>query len=81
MENIDIFYDHLELTTSIKYSLWPFDNFVAIWYISPRFDTLCLEKSGSTEWRDAQVNIHPLKKMKREHRVMDYCREKVLLSK
>jgi hypothetical protein len=29
------------------YTLWTLGNLVAIWYISPRFETLCQEKSGS----------------------------------
>jgi hypothetical protein len=34
MENVGIFYGHLE-------------NFVVIWYIFPSFGILCLEKSGN----------------------------------
>jgi hypothetical protein len=32
---------------SIWYVLWPFGNFVTIWYILPRLGILCQEKSGN----------------------------------
>jgi hypothetical protein len=47
MENAGIFYGHLEWFTVIWYFLCPFGSVVVIWYIFPRFGTLCQEKSGS----------------------------------
>jgi hypothetical protein len=47
MKKAGIFYGHLEYTTAISYSLWPFGNLVAIWYISSRFGILNKEKSGN----------------------------------
>jgi hypothetical protein len=47
MQKVGIFYAHLECITAICYILWSFGNFVVIWYIFPRFGTLCQEKSGS----------------------------------
>jgi hypothetical protein len=41
MENVGVFYDHLEYFTAIWYNLWPF---VAFWYI---FSFLDPEKSGN----------------------------------
>jgi hypothetical protein len=44
MENVGIFYGHLENITAIWYILWPFGNLVAIWYIPPPpFGILCQE--------------------------------------
>jgi hypothetical protein len=40
-------YGRLQYITSIWYILWPFSNLDAIWYIFPRFGTLCQEKSGN----------------------------------
>jgi hypothetical protein len=40
MENVGIFYGHLEHITAIWYILWPFGNLVAIWYIFHRFGIL-----------------------------------------
>jgi hypothetical protein len=37
----------LEYITAIWYSLRPFGNLVAVWYISPRFGILDKEKSGN----------------------------------
>jgi hypothetical protein len=31
----------------VWYILWPFGNLVAVWFIYPRFGTLCQEKSGN----------------------------------
>jgi hypothetical protein len=42
-----IFYGHLEYITAIWYIPWPFGNFVAMWYLFPRFGVLCQEKSGN----------------------------------
>jgi hypothetical protein len=47
METAGIFYGHLEYVTVIWYILWPFCNVAVIWYIFPRFNTLCQEKSGN----------------------------------
>jgi hypothetical protein len=33
MENVGIFYGHLEYFTAIRYILWSFGNVVIIWYI------------------------------------------------
>jgi hypothetical protein len=33
MENVVIFYDHLEYLTTIWNNLWPFGIVVVIWYI------------------------------------------------
>jgi hypothetical protein len=41
-----IFFVHLEYSMAIRYISLPFGNIVAIWYIFPRFGTLCQEKSG-----------------------------------
>jgi hypothetical protein len=54
MENVGIFYAHLE-DVSIFYAhlenvidiLWSFGNFVVIWYNFPRFGIFCQEKSGN----------------------------------
>jgi hypothetical protein len=46
MENIGIFYVHLEYITVILYFLLSFGNFVVIRYIFSRFGILCQEKSG-----------------------------------
>jgi hypothetical protein len=46
MEKVGIFYGHFEYIMTIKYILRPFGNVVPIWYILPRFNLLCLEKSG-----------------------------------
>jgi hypothetical protein len=48
VENVGIFYGHLEYITSIRYILWPFDNLVVIWYNVPRFKILC-KKSGNLD--------------------------------
>jgi hypothetical protein len=48
MEKAGILLGYLEFVTAIWYMLWPFGNFVAIWYIFPRFGQLCQEKSGNT---------------------------------
>jgi hypothetical protein len=47
MENVGIFYGHLEYFTAMCYILWPFENLVVIWYIFPRFGTVCQQKSGN----------------------------------
>jgi hypothetical protein len=47
MENDGIFYDYLEYITAIWDTLWPFGNFVVIWYIFPRFGIFSQEKSGN----------------------------------
>jgi hypothetical protein len=47
MKNLGIFFDHLFYFTAIGNILWSFGNVVVIWYIFPRFGTLCHEKSGN----------------------------------
>jgi hypothetical protein len=47
MEDVGVFHGHLEYFTAIRYILWPFGNFVVIWYNFPRFGILCREKSGN----------------------------------
>jgi hypothetical protein len=43
MENLGIYiYDHV-----VYFILFPFGNFVVIWYIFPRFGILDQEKSGN----------------------------------
>jgi hypothetical protein len=44
---LGIFYGHLVYCMATWYILWPFGNVVVIWYIFPRFGTLCQEKSGN----------------------------------
>jgi hypothetical protein len=55
MENAGIFYGNLQYFTVIWCILWPFGNFVVIWYIFPRFGILCQEKSGNPAEND---NLH-----------------------
>jgi hypothetical protein len=50
---IGIFYGHLEYFIVIWNILWLFDNVVVNRYISPRFGTLCQEKSGNPGWECA----------------------------
>jgi hypothetical protein len=47
MEKVGTFFGHLEYIKVTLYIYWPFGNLVAIRYISPRFGTLCQEKSGN----------------------------------
>jgi hypothetical protein len=47
MENVGIFYGHLEYSIAIWYILRPFGHLVALWYIFPLFGILCQEKSGN----------------------------------
>jgi hypothetical protein len=47
MEKVGIFFGHLEHFMAIWNTLWPFGNLVVIWYIFPRFGTLCQEQSGN----------------------------------
>jgi hypothetical protein len=54
MKKNGIFYGHLEYIMAILYSLWPFGNLVAVWYISPRFGIKNKEKSGNPTWRIKQ---------------------------
>jgi hypothetical protein len=49
MENAGIFYGHLEYFMVSWYILWSFGNVEVIWFIYPRFDILCQEKSGNSE--------------------------------
>jgi hypothetical protein len=49
MENDGIFYAHMEYITAIWDTLWPFGNFVVIWYNSPRFGIFSQEKSGNPD--------------------------------
>jgi hypothetical protein len=44
MEMVGIFFGHFEYIRPI---LCPSCNLVAIWYIFPRFGTLCRERSGN----------------------------------
>jgi hypothetical protein len=47
MENVGIFYGHLEYITDIWYILKAYGNLVVIWYIIPPFGILYREKSGN----------------------------------
>jgi hypothetical protein len=49
IENVGTFDGHLKyfLLTSGIPILWPLGNVVVIWYIFPRFDILCQQKSGN----------------------------------
>jgi hypothetical protein len=47
MENVGLFYGHLEYITAIRYILWPFGELVVIWYIFHCFGILYQEKSGN----------------------------------
>jgi hypothetical protein len=47
MENIGIYYGHLEYITAMLYILWPFGNSTVIRSIIPRFGLSCQEKSGN----------------------------------
>jgi hypothetical protein len=49
MEQVGVFFGHLEYISAIWYILWIFGNLVAIWYISPRFGIFSQEKSGNPE--------------------------------
>jgi hypothetical protein len=46
MENVGIFYRHLEYFKAIWYIVWPFGNFVSLWYIIPPFGMLSPEKKS-----------------------------------
>jgi hypothetical protein len=35
MENVGIFYGHMEFYMAMCYILWPFGNLVVIWYSVP----------------------------------------------
>jgi hypothetical protein len=51
MVKVGIFFGSLEFIMDIWYMLWTFVNLVAIWYIFPRFGTLCQETSGNpAQW-------------------------------
>jgi hypothetical protein len=48
LENVGVFYAHLEHITAIWYSLWPYGDFFGNYiYIFPHFGKLCQEKAGS----------------------------------
>jgi hypothetical protein len=47
MENVGIFYGHLEYISAIRYILWPFGYLVVIWYISPHFGLLYQGRSSN----------------------------------
>jgi hypothetical protein len=47
MKSVGIFCGRLEYNTAIWYSLWPFGNLAALWYIFPCFRSLNKEKSGN----------------------------------
>jgi hypothetical protein len=47
LENVNIFYGHLEYFAEIWEVLWPFGKFVLIWYIFPVFGIVYQEKSGN----------------------------------
>jgi hypothetical protein len=51
MENVVIFYDHLEYFTAIWYNLWPFGVIVVIWYIFSVLVCLDQEISGNPDPR------------------------------
>jgi hypothetical protein len=57
MEMFGIFFGHLEYSMAILHIFWPFGKIVAIWYIFPRFGTLCQEKSGNPglDWCRASI--------------------------
>jgi hypothetical protein len=52
MENVVIFYDHLEYITAIWYnlwySLWSFGIFFTFWYVGTKKNLATLTKSGGT---------------------------------
>jgi hypothetical protein len=49
MENLGIFYDHLDYFRAIGNILWPFGIFLVIWFIFSRFGILDQEKSGNPD--------------------------------
>jgi hypothetical protein len=49
MENVGIFYGHMEYFTAMCYIFWLFGNLVVIYYIFTRFGTVCQEISGNPE--------------------------------
>jgi hypothetical protein len=46
MDNVGVFYYHFKYITYV-HVVYFVTNFVAIWYIFPRFGILCQEKSGN----------------------------------
>jgi hypothetical protein len=56
MENVGIFYAHLEYIIDIWYALWSFGNFVVIWSIFPRFGILS-PLSLTDQLRGAGLNL------------------------
>jgi hypothetical protein len=55
MENVGIFYVHLEYVTAIWYILCSFRTSEVIWYILPRFGLLCQEKSGNPDSKPLSI--------------------------
>jgi hypothetical protein len=49
MENVGIFYGHLEYSTAIWSILRPLGKVGEIWYVLPRFGILFQEKSGNPD--------------------------------
>jgi hypothetical protein len=49
MENVGMFYGHLEYIMALWCILWPFGYLVVIWYIFPRFGILRQGKSGNPD--------------------------------
>jgi hypothetical protein len=47
MKKVGIFCGQLENITTILYTLKPFGNLMAVWYVFPRFGMLNQEKSGN----------------------------------
>jgi hypothetical protein len=48
----------MEYLTAIWHILWPFCNFLAIWYIFPRFGVLYQEKSGNPGCEPERVRFN-----------------------
>jgi hypothetical protein len=47
IENVGVFYGHLQYFTAIWNLLWPLGNVGVVWYVFASFGTLCQEKSGN----------------------------------
>jgi hypothetical protein len=68
MENVVVFYDHLEYFTANWYNLWPFG--IVIWYIFPVFWT---KKSGNPGWMHFLWKSEPIEATS-DLRVMEACK-------
>jgi hypothetical protein len=55
MENIGMFYGHVEYILAIWYIIWPMGNLVVFWYIFSLFGILYHEKSGNP---DGEVGMY-----------------------